>query len=62
MSVGINSDRYVRHSIQNVFAHHIAQPQPMFKTLSNSITPISNTSSLSQSKYTLWSNDGTSGQ
>jgi len=61
MSVGIDSDRYVRHAIQNVFAHHIAQPQPMFKTLSNSITPISNTSSLSQSKYTLWSNDGTSG-
>lgn len=37
--IGINSDRYVRHPIQDIFAHDIMKPQPGFKTLSNSITP-----------------------
>jgi hypothetical protein len=60
-SIGINSDRYVRHSIQNGFAHYIAQPQPMFKVLGNKMTRIANYTTLKQSKYTEWSQDGTGG-
>jgi hypothetical protein len=37
--IGINSDRYIRHAIQDIFAHHILSPQPGFETLSKSITP-----------------------
>lgn len=62
ISVGINSDRYVRHPIQNSFAHYIGQPQPMFEVLSGGATPIFNVSTISESKYTEWSNDGSKEQ
>lgn len=37
--IGVNSDRYVRHPIQNIFAHHTISKQPGFQTLSKSVTP-----------------------
>lgn len=39
--VGIDSDRYVRHPIQDIFAHHLVwfARQPGFQTLSNSVLP-----------------------
>lgn len=37
--IGITSDRYVRHPIQDIFAHHTLSPQPGFQTLSKSVTP-----------------------
>jgi hypothetical protein len=37
--IGVESDRYVRHPIQDIFAHHILSPQPGFETLSKSINP-----------------------
>ena len=37
--VGINSDRYVRHPIQDIGAHWYMAPQPGFYSYSNSITP-----------------------
>ena len=38
--VGINSDRYIRHPIQDQFAHNwIGEKQPGFESLSNSIVP-----------------------
>lgn len=36
---GIDSDRYVRHPIQDILAHYIISPQPGFQTLSNGINP-----------------------
>ncbi|MCU7542211.1 polymorphic toxin type 23 domain-containing protein, partial [Riemerella anatipestifer] len=32
--IGIDSDRYVRHPIQNIGAHNIISPQPVFQVLS----------------------------
>lgn len=38
--VGINSDRYIRHAIQDHFAHNwIGEKQPGFESLSNSFSP-----------------------
>jgi hypothetical protein len=37
--IGIDSDRYVRHPAQDIFAHNIMSHQPGFQTLSNTITP-----------------------
>lgn len=37
--VGIDSDRYVRHPIQDIGAHGIISPQPGFEVLSGSIKP-----------------------
>ncbi|MCW0512186.1 polymorphic toxin type 23 domain-containing protein [Riemerella anatipestifer] len=37
--IGIDSDRYVRHPIQNIGAHNIVSPQPVFQVLSNGINP-----------------------
>lgn len=39
VKLGIDSDRYVRHPIQDIFAHHIASPQPGFRTLSDRVAP-----------------------
>ena len=37
--IGINSDRYIRHSIQNIVAHTWISPQPGFEVLSGGIAP-----------------------
>lgn len=37
--VGIDSDRHVRHPIQNIGAHTIVSPQPGFEVLSGGIKP-----------------------
>jgi hypothetical protein len=37
--IGIDSDRYVRHPIQNIGAHGIISPQPGFEVLSGGIKP-----------------------
>jgi RHS repeat-associated protein len=37
LRIGINSDRHVRHPIQDILAHRIIAPQPGFLTLSNGI-------------------------
>ncbi|PWN68067.1 polymorphic toxin type 23 domain-containing protein [Chryseobacterium oncorhynchi] len=37
--VGINSDRYIRHAIQDIGAHYFVSPQPGFEVLSSGITP-----------------------
>lgn len=37
--VGINSDRYVSHPIQDHFAHNFGPTQPGFRALSNAILP-----------------------
>jgi hypothetical protein len=37
--IGINSDRYVRHPEQDIFAHNIMSHQPGFWSLSNSVKP-----------------------
>lgn len=49
---GINSDRYVRHPIQNHFAHNFAKPQSGFRSYSNSISPYSQFRSFNP--FTLW--------
>ena len=35
----IDSDRYVRHPIQNILAHDWLSPQPGFEVLSSGIKP-----------------------
>lgn len=37
--VGINSDRYIRHAIQDIGAHYYVSPQPGFEVLSSAILP-----------------------
>lgn len=37
--IGIDSDRYVRHPIQNIVAHSWLSPQPGFEVLSTGINP-----------------------
>jgi Bacterial toxin 23 len=37
--IGVNNDRYVRHPIQDILAHHIFSPQPGFQTLNKTFTP-----------------------
>lgn len=37
--VGVNSDRYVRHPIQDIIAHGFFQPQPGFYSYSNTVIP-----------------------
>jgi hypothetical protein len=39
LRLGINSDRWVRHPIQNHFAHNFGQKQPGFRSYSNAIMP-----------------------
>ena len=37
--IGINSDRHVRHPIQDIFAHYFLSPQPGFQTLTGGLDP-----------------------
>lgn len=37
--IGIDSDRYVRHVFQDIFAHYIISPQPGFCVLSPGLSP-----------------------
>lgn len=37
--IGIDSDKYIRRSIQNRLAHDIISPQPSFEVLSGRINP-----------------------
>ena len=37
--IGIDSDRHVRHPIQNIFAHSWLSPQPGFQVLSKGVKP-----------------------
>lgn len=62
LSLGIDSDRYIRHPIQNKWAHgpykvfglNLGRPQRMFKVLSGGMTPVFNYSTLGNSKFSLW--------
>lgn len=37
--IGIDSDRYIRHAIQDIGAHYYAFPQPGFEVLSSGVSP-----------------------
>ncbi|WP_228379031.1 polymorphic toxin type 23 domain-containing protein [Chryseobacterium piperi] len=50
--VRINSDRYVRHAIQNRLAHTFISPQPGFRVLSNTISPYLQYQT--RNKFTSW--------
>jgi hypothetical protein len=50
--VGIDSDRHVRHPIQDIGAHSIISPQPGFHVLSNSINPYFQYQT--RNKFTSW--------
>jgi hypothetical protein len=50
--VGINSDRYVRYPIQDIFAHYFISPQPGFSTLSGGISPYFQYQT--RNKFTSW--------
>ena len=50
--VGIDSDRYVRHPIQDIVAHHLVKKQPGFKSYSNTINGYFQYQSYNQ--FTLW--------
>jgi hypothetical protein len=56
--LGIDSDRWIRHPIQDMFAHNMpGTRQPGFKSLSNSIKPFGQTSTMPQStapRFTLY--------
>lgn len=43
--LGIDSDRRIRHPIQDIGAHHIISPQPGFRSLSNTVRPFAQTGS-----------------
>lgn len=53
-SVGIDSDRYVRHIFQNYLAHDIIKDQRQFEVLSNDINNVYNAYPFGLSKFTLW--------
>ncbi len=48
----IDSDRYVRHPIQNILAHGKLSPQPALLVLSNKINPYFQYPT--KNKFTLW--------
>ena len=50
--IGIDSDRYVRHPIQNILAHGKLSPQPALLVLSNKINPYFQYHT--KNKFTLW--------
>jgi hypothetical protein len=50
--MGINSDRHVRHPIQDIFAHYFISPQPGFSTLSGGILPYFQYQT--RNKFTSW--------
>ena len=53
-SVGINSDRYIRHPFQNIVAHDWIKDQRQFEVLSGDIKAVLNGSNLGFSKFTTW--------
>lgn len=50
--LGIDSDRYIRHAIQDIGAHYFVSPQPGFRVLSNSINPYLQYQT--RNKFTSW--------
>lgn len=50
--IGIDSDRYIRHPIQNVLAHKWISPQPGFQVLSLGINPYLQYQT--RNKFTSW--------
>ncbi len=50
--IGIDSDRHVRHPIQNIMAHSWLSPQPGFLVLSNRINPYLQYQT--RNKFTSW--------
>ncbi|WP_174441951.1 polymorphic toxin type 23 domain-containing protein [Chryseobacterium gallinarum] len=50
--VGIDSDRYIRHPIQNIMAHSWLSPQPGFEVLSTNINPYFQYQT--RNKFTSW--------
>lgn len=53
LSVGVNSD-WVRHAVQNIFAHRWMQPQKQFDMLSGTWEPIYSVSTQFGNYWTLW--------
>jgi len=53
-SIGIDSDRWVRHPFQNYVAHDWLNDQRQFKVLSGDIKAVLNGSNLGFSKFTTW--------
>jgi photosystem II stability/assembly factor-like uncharacterized protein len=54
ISLGIDSDRYVRHPVQNSFAHDWLNDQRQFPVLSGGIKPIYNFSTIRSNGFTTW--------
>ncbi len=54
MSAGVNSE-WVRHYVQNVFAHGWAKSQRMFEMLDDKWYRVYNFSNLGMSKFSVWS-------
>jgi Bacterial toxin 23 len=53
-SIGIDSDRWVRHPFQNYLAHDWLNDQRQFEVLSGDIKTVLNGSNLGFSKFTTW--------
>lgn len=53
-SIGIDSDRYIRHPFQNILAHDWIKDQRQFEVLSRDVKAILNASNLGTSKFTTW--------
>ncbi len=53
-SIGIDSDRWVRHPFQNYLAHDWLNDQRQFEVLSGDIKAVLNSSNLGFSKFTTW--------
>jgi len=53
-SIGIDSDRWIRHPFQNILAHDWIKDQRQFKVLSDDIKLIINSSNFGLSKFTTW--------
>ncbi len=53
VAAGVNSE-WVRHSFQNVFAHHIISPQRQFPMLSGDWSPVLEYYTKPRSPFTLW--------
>ncbi len=53
-SIGVNSE-WVRHYVQNVFAHGWAKPQRMFEMLSNDWKTVNQQGlGTNKNKFSLW--------
>jgi hypothetical protein len=53
-SIGIDSDRWVRHPFQNILAHDWIKNQRQFEVLSDDIKNVMNSYPFGLSKFTLW--------